>query len=348
MKKLIYALILLMLLMLPARSAFAWEGGMLDGRVVIGQNFTLKSGDTLNGDLVVIGGEATIQSDAVVEGDVVVIGGSLNLNGKATGNAVVIGGVAALGEKASLAGDMVTLGGSLQRANGAEIGGNIVNSVAPPTVQFPNEPATVNPPVPPTPPVELNSNPFWKVASIFFQALGLAALAMLLTVFLHPQLDRVAQTVMDQPIIAGSIGLLTAIVAPLAIVVLAITLILTLILIPIAVVVAFLAAFLLVLAVLFGIVAVGMEIGDRFTRAIHQTWEPVVSAGAGTFLLAIAVGTVGLLPCIGLLAKVLIGLVGLGAVAMTLFGTRPAYQSAFATTSPTSGAESSGSIPPAS
>ena len=101
MKKLIYALMLLMLLLLPARSAFAWEGGMLDGRVIIGQNFTLKSGDTLNGDLVVIGGEATIQSDAVVDGDVVVIGGSLNLDGKATGNAVVIGGVAALGAQAS-------------------------------------------------------------------------------------------------------------------------------------------------------------------------------------------------------------------------------------------------------
>lgn len=339
MKKLIYALMLLMLLLLPARAVFAWDGGMLDGRVVIGQNFTLKSGDTLDGDLVVIGGEATIQSDAVVRGDVVVIGGSLNLDGQATGNAVVIGGVAALGAQADLAGDMVTLGGSLQRAEGAEIGGNIVNSVAPPTIQFPNTPAVVNPPTPPTPRFELNFNPFWKAVSVFFQALGLAALAMLLTVFLHPQLDRTAQTVVGQPFMAGSIGVLTIVAVAIGAIILSITLIL----IPVALT----AVFLLVLAWLFGVVALGMEVGDRFTQAIHQTWEPVLTAGAGTFLLAIVVGTVNLLPCIGWLAEVLVGLVGLGAAVMTVFGTRPAFQPAIAASSQPSGTGPDEPAPPA-
>ncbi|MGE5074040.1 MAG: hypothetical protein ACM3MF_11480, partial [Anaerolineae bacterium] len=93
MRKFVYTLMLLALLLLPATPAYA-SNGPHDGRVIIGQDYTLKSGDTLNGDLVVIGGEVDIQQSAVVKGDVVVVGGSLHLNGQTTGNAVVIGGVA--------------------------------------------------------------------------------------------------------------------------------------------------------------------------------------------------------------------------------------------------------------
>ena len=61
MRKIVYALILLAMLLLPAAPAYALNHP-LDGRVVIGQDFTLKSGDTLDGDLVVIGGEVAIEN----------------------------------------------------------------------------------------------------------------------------------------------------------------------------------------------------------------------------------------------------------------------------------------------
>ena len=54
MKKIIYALALLTLLLLPVQPALAL-GPSLQGRVIIGQNFTLKAGETLTGDLVIIG-----------------------------------------------------------------------------------------------------------------------------------------------------------------------------------------------------------------------------------------------------------------------------------------------------
>jgi hypothetical protein len=300
---------------------------------VIGQNFTLKSGDALDGDLVVIGGEATLEAGSRVNGDVVIIGGNLKLDGSVSGNAVVIGGLTSLGEKASLDGDMVTVGGSLQRTEGAYIGGNIVTNLPPPTIQFPNAPRAVTPPTPPTPKIDFNLGPLGKAATVFFQALGLAALAMLLTIFLHPQLDRVAQAVIAQPFITGSIGLLTAFLAPITLVILVITLIL----IPLALA----AVILLVLAWLFGVVAFGMEVGDRFTKAIHQTWAPVLSAGFGTFLLAVVIGTVNLIPCIGWVAPLIVGLMGLGAAVITIFGTRPIQRPALSTT----GAETP--IPPA-
>lgn len=340
MKKMIYAVTLLALLLLPARSAHALNGP-LDGRVIFGQNFTLQSGDTLNGDLVVIGGEAIIESNSTVKGDIVIIGGSLKLDGNATGDAVVIGGLVSMGAEASLAGDVVTVGGSLQRAEGAEIGGNIITNLPPPTFQIPVPSNGQTPPIPPTPKFEMNLSPFGTAAGIFFQALGLAALAMLLTVFLHPQLDRVAQAVTGQPFMAGSIGLLTAVIAPITLVILVVTLIL----IPVALA----AAILLVLAWLFGVVAFGMEVGDRFTKAIHQTWEPVLSAGFGTFLLAIVIGAVNLVPCVGWLAPVIVGVVGLGAAVITMFGTRPVFRPALNASSSEVGPAAAGTqIPPAS
>jgi hypothetical protein len=315
MKKLIYALALLMLLLLPARSAHALNRP-LDGRVVIGQDFTLKSGDTLSGDLVVIGGEATIEAGATVNGDIVVIGGSLKLDGLATGDAVVIGGLAALGEKASLAGDMVTVGGSLQRAEGAQIGGNVVTNLPPPSIQIPNLYSDSTPPVPPTPQFDF-VGPIWNVAvNTLILPVLLGALAMFMMLFVHPQLDRVAQAAVAQPFMVGGVGLLTAFfVAPVALLVFAVTVIL----IPVALTI----PILLVLAWLFGVIALGVEVGDRFTKAIHQTWAPVLSAGAGTFLLAMVVGAVNLVPCVGWMAGVLVGLIGIGAVVMTMFGTRP-------------------------
>ena len=337
MKKIIYILALLTLLLLPTRSAYAWNK-TLDGKVVIGQGFTLKSGETLDGDLVVIGGEVSIENGATVKGDVVLIGGSLKLDGQVTGNAVVIGGVAAMSEKSQVGGDMVTVGGSLQRAEGAEIGGNVVTNLSP-TLTIPAIPT--NPPsVPKVPVFEINSNPFGQIFGILAQAILISVLAMTLMLFLHPQLDRVAQTVVSQPFMAGTIGFLTAMFAPIALVILVVTLIL----IPVALA----GVFLLVLAWLFGIIAIGIELGDRFTKAIHQSWAPVLSAGLGTFILMIIVGTVNTVPCIGWLASVIVGLVGTGAVMMTMFGTRSATGPGMNASTPAPIAASDNIIPPTS
>jgi cytoskeletal protein CcmA (bactofilin family) len=319
MKKMLYGLAVLALLFMPTRSVYA-AGGVMDGRVIIGQSFTLKSGETLDGDLVVIGGGVSIDSGASVKGDVVVIGGSLKLEGEVSGSAVVIGGAASIGEGASLAGDIVTLGGSLQRAEGARIGGDIINNLPPPDLSLPNATAIPTPPVPPQPQIQFDFGPLGRIVALFLQALGLTALAMLLAAFLHPQLDRVAHAVLTQPFVAGSIGLLTAFLAPIAVVILTVTLIL----IPVALT----AAILLVLAWLFGVVALGLVIGDRLNEALHKTWEPVISAGLGTFVLALGVGTMNLVPCVGWLAGALVGLLGLGATVITIFGTRSLTQTA--------------------
>jgi hypothetical protein len=344
MRKWFYGLVLLALLLVPASPAYA-QGGPHDGRVIIGQDFTLKSAETLNGDLVVIGGQVDIQQAAVVRGNVVVIGGSLQLDGQSTGDTVVIGGVVNMGAKAAVSGDLVTVGGALQRAEGATVGGNVVTNLPPPQIHLPVPvtPQAAMPPVPPTPNFTFNWGPFGTAAGILMQAIGLAALAMLLTLFLHPQLDRVSQALTRQPLMSGSIGLLTVLLAPIALVLLVITIIL----IPVALA----GVILVVLAWLFGVVAIGMEVGDRFSRAVHVTWEPVLTTGAGTFLLGLGVGIVNLVPCVGWLAPVIVGLTALGAALITRFGTQPVNIATPAAPIPPAPADASGTenaLPPAS
>jgi len=301
-------------LMLPAQMVRA-DDGTLDGRIVLGHSFRLENGQTLNGDLVVIGGAAAVDSGAEIIGDLVVIGGSLSMNGQVSGSAIVVGGSTTLGGSSSVGRDMVALGGAFSRADGAAIAGDIITNLDIVSGNLPR--ATVGP-IPDFPPrsnLNFDFGPLGRLASVLFQAIGLGLIAMLFTAFLHPQLDRVAQAARLQPFAAGSFGLLTLFLAPLAIIIMAVTLIL----IPLAMT----AAILVALAWLFGIVALGHLVGEQLLQALHRTWEPVFTAGFGAFVLGFALGTSNQIPCIGWLASLLIGLVGLGAATMTLFGTRP-------------------------
>ena len=343
MKKLLYALPILILLLWPIAPVYAFTGN-LDGRVVFGQSFTLNSGETLDGDLVVFGGEATIEENATVKGNVVIIGGSLVMDGSATGDAVVIGGLMTMGDKSSVAGNVTTVGGSLQRAAGAQVGGQIVTNVPSPNVQTPTTP---NVPAP-QPNIAMGFNPILQAFGVLGTAIVFAMLAMLLAIFLHEQMDRVAQAIVAEPIIAGGIGLLTTFVSPIALVILVVIMVITLILIPVAVLAVLLWAILIVLAWLFGIIALGMEVGERFTKAIHQSWAPVLSAGFGTFLLMFVVGAFGLIPCIGWIPEFLIGMIGIGAVVMTMFGSRPIHRPGMIASSPDPSAAGTPPIPPAS
>ncbi len=334
--KLTTIFLLLALLFLPTGNAYAQSPG---GDVIrFGENYTLKSGETLNGSLVVIGGNANVEKDSSVVRDVVLIGGNLTIDGDIVGSVVIIGGnltisgttgrdVVVIGgqllltETSVVNGNVVTMGGQVTKEPGAEVVGNIVNNAPP--IDVPNVPNVPNipnvpnvPNVPNSPDINVNINPFWEIAGVVGRALAVAAIAMLLTLFLQPQLERVADTLTRQPVMAGGFGLLALIVTPLAMIIM----IVTILLIPIAVIV----VLLIPLAWLFGIIALGQEVGDRFTRAINQTWAPVLATGFGTFLLLLVGGFVGLIPCVGWLVQLLIGVVAVGAVAMTWFGTRAA------------------------
>lgn len=332
---LVRIILLMALLVLPTGNVFAQSPG---GDVLLfGQNYTLKSEDTLDGSLAVIGGNAIIEEDAIVNGDIALVGGNLTIHGDINGDValvggnltvsgiihgdlVIVGGQAVLTKTAVVNGDIATIGGNVEKEPGAEVSGSITNN-APPVINVPDIPNVPNiPDVPnvpnaPSPPA-VNVNPLWNVAGKLGQAVLVAIVGMLLALFLHPQLERAGDAMVRQPLIAGGYGLLAFIVVPVAIVIMTITLIL----IPIALLVALIVP----LAWLFGMVALGQEVGERFTKAINQTWAPVLSTGFGTFLLMLVIGFLDMIPCVGWLPSFLVTWVVIGGVGMTWFGTRSA------------------------
>jgi cytoskeletal protein CcmA (bactofilin family) len=311
--------LLVMLVFVPFQSAAA-KGPSFDGQVIFGQSYTLKSGETLNGDLLIFGGSATLEEGTTVNGNVVLFGGNLVVDGEVSGDVAVTGGTVTIGAGAHLHGNLTTVGASLERAEGSQIDGQIYNTATSwiGNGSNGNNPVTpIIPAVPAVPNVHINFDPFGPLFNAFGQALGLAVLAMLVMLFLAPHADRVAHAVMAQPLTAGGLGLLTLIVAPITLVLLTITIILIPV-VAIAVVALFVAA-------VFGWIAIGYEIGQRFTTAIHQNWHPAFSAGLGVFaltLVANALTGIPVLNCVGWLVPFLLGLAGLGAVIMTRFGTQ--------------------------
>ena len=74
-----WVIILIIGILLPVQAVYAKSN---QEGPIFGSNFTLKSGETLNEDLVVFGGSVSIEKGATVNGAVVLFGGSLTLDGE--------------------------------------------------------------------------------------------------------------------------------------------------------------------------------------------------------------------------------------------------------------------------
>jgi|GEM_PF-845679 len=333
--------LLFALIFIPLRAARA-QSPQDDSIVRVGEDFTLKNGETVSGDVVVIGGNLTIEENAAVSGsvvvvggnakiasktklggDAVVVGGNLSVGGKVDGNMVIIGGNASAQD--SIGGDVVTIGGQTSLSKTAVVGGNAVNVggkitseegaqiqgeiiTNTPRIEPPNAPNA-----PAAPQISYFENPLWEAGGAFARALAIAALAMLLALFFEPQMERVSATITSQPFVAGSFGLMSLVLALLGMVVLSVTIIL----IPVA----FIVALAMPLVWLFGVISIGGEVGRRFTAALGKTWSPVLSIGFGSFLFALALGLLNMVDCLGFFVVFLVSLLAFGGALMTWFKT---------------------------
>ena len=351
MLKLFSLFVLLVLTFVPATTVYAQgpnpDG---DGQVIFGSNFTLESGDTFDGDLVVFGGNVTLEDETILNGNLIVFGGTIESHGEVQGDVVVVGGQVSLEETARVAGNVVTIGGQLSRAEGAEIEGDVVNNVAPDII-FPN--GRIPPEVPDTPGVpvipeitrpeiRVSYNPFGEFMRVFGSAVLVSFLGVLAALFFQSHLSRVSEAAVAQPLMTTSIGLLTIVVLIVAA--------LTLILLPLV----GLSLIPLAFAWLFGVVAIGQEIGERLAKALGQVWQPVVTTGLGTFVLVFIVASIQslnhLLPfmaCVTWIVPVLVGMLAIGAVVITRFGTRRVQTPALTVYTPPAPPPGSGDVPPA-
>jgi hypothetical protein len=275
-------------------------------KIVFGGSFTLNSGDQLDGDLIVFGGNVTLKEGSQVNGDVIVMGGNLEAGGKIRGDVSCIGGNVNLLDTSVVNGDVHTAGGAnLNRAEGSQVLGNVRSGSGPYDFNFTRRGRL--------PGLEVSISPLVDALWFLFQTFFWAGLAVLLVMFLPSHVERTANAAISQPLITGGVGLLTLIVAVFLLPILAITLIL----LPASLI----GALLLAVAWLFGMAALGLEVGRRIERQFHQDWPPAVSAGVGTFVFVLVIfGLSKIVPCVGWAFPVLAGVVAIGAVLLTRFG----------------------------
>jgi hypothetical protein len=330
MKKFTNFLILILLVLTVFWPSPAYAKGLFEDKVVFGGTYTLESGQKLDGNLVIFGGAVTTEADSTVTGDIALIGGVAEIGGEVHGNMVGIGGAVQLTSSAVVNGDLITIGATLSRAEGAQVYGQIVNGIGIPfSLDVPGSSITIPeiqdelvdpivpivPQIPQVPGINVSFNPLLDMMWFFFRTFMFALLAVLVVIFFDKSTGRVSKAAIEQPVVTAGAGLLTAFLSPLALIAMTITIIL----IPVTL----LTIFALVVAWLFGWISIGLEVGKRIAKLFNTEWAPAISAGIGTFILFLVLGGVSeLIPCVGWLPLVLVGLWGLGAVIMTRFGSQ--------------------------
>jgi hypothetical protein len=339
-----YILIMLLLAacaLVPAAPALA-DGGPPDpgneGTVIWNEDYTLEEGEELEGDLIVFNGDVTLEEDSQVEGAVIVWNGSATIDGSITGDLVVSIGDIHLGPTASVDGQVVcTWNCDVKQDEGAQVGGGVFEANPWEAFRFDYERGT---PIPVPSPIS-----FW--ASAPGQALGwilklvrtvaailvVAAVAGLVALIWPQPTAQIGHTVIKAPWQSLGIGFLAVVAATVLVVVLAITICLS----PIAL----LAALALGAAGLFGWIGVGAVVGERVLQALKaREIEPMWAAALGTLVVTAISSGLSIAFCLaplGWLATLIVGCMGLGAVALTRFGTTaytPTTGSAVPPTSP--------------
>ena len=293
------AILILMLAMLAIPTSAIASNGQAPSRddvVIFGQDYTLETGQTIDGSLIVFGGNVTVETDAVILEDLVVFGGNVEMDGRLDGGVFILGGNITLGPNAIVSGDVVSPGGNITSDPGAQINGNRFSDVGP-----------------------FFSSGFhfgwgsWALGSVvwlLFQSLAMSAVAVLIALFAPDHLRRTTETIVQRPVESGGLGCLSFILLPFVLIVTVITIVGPLVI-----------AFLVIVALALGWVALGYEIGRRVARGFNQPWTIILEAWVGTLILGVIVSLIGIIPCVGWIAGALLGAVGLGAALLTRFGT---------------------------
>jgi hypothetical protein len=269
--------------------------------LVLGSNYRLESGETLDSDITVIGGNANLDTDSTVNGDMVVIGGNVTVDGRVEGDLSVMGGYVYLDDNAEVAGSVQTLGGTVKRSPGAVVEGQDLGDR-----DRPGRVTTWR-----TPMMNVNFEPVTATLMAIFQALALAALAIIVSLFALRPMNRVGETALTQAPVSGGVGCLTLLVLAIMAI--------TIILLPVSLL-GFMAAG---VAALFGWAALGLILGRRLAVWLNQPWSDPVSAGVGTLVLSLLASLINVIPCVGGLVSFAVTMVGIGAVVLSRFGTQP-------------------------
>ena len=278
--------------------ALTWGGagfaqGLLRAAVALEGDHRLEATE---GHVLVVGGRVALPPEARVSGVVVVLGGALALDGAVTGDVFHLGGALELADGARVEGRLVAAGGELRIAQGATIVGGVIRDLEAASELLRPAPSVGE-----------------RLARLAVQIALLALVALAMARWAPRTLDRSSEALAHHPVVAVSMGALSALVG----LVLLVAMVTTVVLIPVALVggVGF------AVAIGFGWLAWGTLIGRALER---RGWVPggAPAVAIGTAAFAVAQGVVGAVPWIGGVLPLLASVAALGAVILTGFGVR--------------------------
>lgn len=256
---------------------------------IFGQSLVVGKGEVVCGDLTLLG--STLDVTGQVRGNILAFGSNINIAGMVSGDVDLYGGQATLQNGAHVHGNINLYGGRARTEPGASLEGGVNNRSQHVSLWLPG----------------LSDGfvfPFWPV--LIWVVLGLVLVSLL-----PEHVMFVRATVASKVRRSLLLGLLSLLLAP------AVLIVLIALIIPIPLAVLIVGG--LIAAWALGTIAIGWLMGEYIMRAVaprRNTRLAQVTVGLTVLVL------VGSLPYIGWLVSIGAGLVGLGAVFLSRFGTR--------------------------
>lgn len=279
------------------------------GKVLLGESFTLKRGETYRGNVIIFGGNLTLEEDSTLEGDVGIFGGWVEVAGTLKGQLAVFGGNVRVKRTGKIEGDVAIMGGKVEKEEGAVIRGDVVEMKG---FKLLERPFIFPSPVPHRPSLEDLANWFLGGSIRFVVTLLALIAASALIISLWPeQVNLIAETLIKAPLESGGIGLAAIILGiPVGLVLL---------------VFACLGFFVwlgLLIMALFGLTALAYKVGERVLMASGvKELSPIFQVILGVTLIHL----LSLIPCLGFLLQLVVYSLGMGAVILSRFGTYRGY-----------------------
>lgn len=338
----ILTVLILLFVVIPAGVSYAdpgfdrviGEGETVEEDIVLfGGTLLIEKGATVDGSVSVFGGEVTIAGQ--VDGDVAVFGGELTVSGSINGDMVVLGGNLQADSTASVDGDCVLVGGTVSGDGKDSIGctafGDFPKIALPAIIGSRGAGRLPLPDVPEFREVHRGPGFFGTMASVFGRSLFLGLIALILAAVVPANLNQISDTMKRKPAATGAVGLLT-LIAGISLIVMvsvisAILIIVCIGLLGIPLVIVMCLA--LLVALIMGWVAAGLILGRKMAKWLKlSNWSAPLVAAMGTVTLTLAAGILSAAPFwlggwVWWLLAFGIGCAGLGAAALTRFGTRP-------------------------
>ncbi len=288
-------------------------GGVVDADVgIFGGNATIAG--TINGDLVVFGGDVDLEASALVHGDCVVIGGNFEMSPEANQECTTLAeGFAHNFDNTFAEGFGFEEGGSY--AGWADENADF--SEEEDFGRYENQDR------------QRGQSVGASFMSILLFGLLSAFVAYFIATIAPYRVNQISESITDKPVATGTVGILTFFASTSLITILSImTVLLSIIcvgLIGIPIVMGLGIVFAAAQAI--GWVAVSKVVGETICDVLRlKTVSTPKQAALGAMAMSIVFGSLSFVPAVGIVSSIiyaLIGGAGLGAAALTRFGTRP-------------------------